>query len=149
MEIKKILFATDFSEGSSPAVPLIADLAQKYSAKLYIMHVIYDLAAATGWYTPQPGLQELYDDMQESALKEIQKCCSEGLQDIADTEPFVIKGIPHEEIIKFAAKNHIDLIVMGTHGRKGIDKMFFGSTASKVVREAPCPVLTVRVPTGR
>ena len=61
-------------------------------------------------------------------------------------ERSVLTGVPHEEIMNFAKKNKIDLIIMGTHGRTGIDRMLFGSTAAQVVRYAPCPVLTVRVP---
>ena len=57
-----------------------------------------------------------------------------------------MRGIPYEEILKFAAEKGISLIVIGTHGRKGLDRVLFGSTAERVVRNAPCPVLTVRMP---
>lgn len=146
MEIKKILYPTDFSEGSLVAVPLLADLVKKYGAKLYVLHVIYDVARASGWYVPHMSMDELYKDMEAGAKKEIERCCIEELRGHKDIERIVIKGIPHEEIIKFAGENKIDLIVIGTHGRKGLDKVLFGSTAAKVVRDAPCPVMTVRVP---
>jgi nucleotide-binding universal stress UspA family protein len=64
--------------------------------------------------------------------------------DLKDVEYTVIRGIPYEEILKFAEEKNIDLIVIGTHGRKGIDRVLFGSTAERVVRNASCPVLTVR-----
>jgi nucleotide-binding universal stress UspA family protein len=64
-------------------------------------------------------------------------------------EKLIQQGIPHEEIINFAAKEKIDMIIMGTYGKKGIERFIFGSTAEKVVRNAPCPVMTVRVPEHR
>lgn len=71
------------------------------------------------------------------------------MRGLKDVERTVIKGIPHEEIVEFARENGVDLIVMGTHGRRGLDRVFFGDTASRVVRKAPCPVLTVRIPEGK
>ncbi|MDP2168095.1 MAG: universal stress protein [Thermodesulfovibrionales bacterium] len=149
MEIKRILYPTDFSEGSLVAVPLLADLVKKYGAKLYILHVIYDIATASGWYVPHTSMDEVYKDMEIAAGKELQKCCVEELRGHKDIERVTVKGIPHEEIVKFIVGNGIDLLVMGTHGRKGLDRVLFGSTASKAVRNAPCPVLTVRVPSAK
>jgi nucleotide-binding universal stress UspA family protein len=146
MEIKKILYPTDFSEGSLVAVPMLVDLVKKYGAKLYILHVIYDIAKTSGWYVPHISMDELYKDMEDAAKKELQRCCIEELRGYENIERVVIRGVPDEEIIKFASANNIDLIVMGTHGRKGLDRVLFGSTAAKVVRNAPCAVLTVRVP---
>lgn len=146
MEIKKILYPTDFSEGSAAAVPFVADMTKKYGARLCVVHVIYDIAKTAGWYVPHISMDELYKDMDAGAKKELERCCVEELRGYKDIEYAVLKGIPYEEIIKFAQQNDIDLIVIGTHGRKGLDRVIFGSTAAKVVRGASCPVLTVRVP---
>jgi nucleotide-binding universal stress UspA family protein len=146
MEIKKILYPTDFSEGSLVAVPMLVDLVKKYGAKLYILHVIYDIAKTSGWYVPHISMDELYKDMEDAAKKELQRCCVEELRGYENIERVVMRGVPDEEIIKFVSANNIDLIVMGTHGRKGLDRVLFGSTAAKVVRNAPCAVLTVRMP---
>ena len=70
----------------------------------------------------------------------------EELSGIKDIERTVITGVPHEEIVNFANKNKVDIVIIATHGRKGIDRLLFGSTAAQVVRFAPCPVLTVRLP---
>jgi nucleotide-binding universal stress UspA family protein len=75
--------------------------------------------------------------------RKARKRSSNGVKDIERT---VITGVPHEEIINLAKKHKVDLIVMGTHGRKGVDRILFGSTAAQIVRFAPCPVLTVRLP---
>ncbi|MEW6676161.1 MAG: universal stress protein [Nitrospirota bacterium] len=146
MEIKRILFPTDFSEGSGHALPYAVDMARHYGARLYIIHVIYDIAKTTGWYVPHVSMDEVYRDMEQAAKKELDKCWIEEMRGFKDIERSVVTGVPYEEIIKFVNENKIDLIVMGTHGRKGIDRILFGSTATQVVRNAPCPVLTVRLP---
>ena len=146
MEIKKILFATDFSEGSSNSLPYAVSIAKKYGAKLYFVHVIYDIAKTSGSYVPHVSLDELYKDMEKNAKVELEKCFIEEMKLLKDVERVVLKGTPYEEISSFAEENKIDLIVLGTHGRKGLDRMLFGSTAEQVVRLAPCPVLTVRLP---
>ena len=147
MEIKSILFPTDFSEGSSQALKYAIDMAKKYGAKLHIVHMIYDIAKASGWYVPHGSVDEMYKDIQDGAKKELEKFGVEEFSGMKDIERTVLMGVPHEEIMNFAKKNKIDLIIMGTHGRSGIDRILFGSTAAQVVSYAPCPVLTVRVPT--
>jgi nucleotide-binding universal stress UspA family protein len=146
MEIKRILFPTDISEGSTYAIPYVADLTRHYGAKLYIVHVVYDVARVTGWYVPHINMDELYKDIEVNARKEIETCCIEELRGYKDIEYHIIKGVPHEEILKFAEDNSIDLIIMGTHSRKGFDRVIFGSTAERVVRNSACPVLTVGLP---
>ena len=146
MEIKGILFPTDFSEGSSQALQYAVDLTKKYGAKLYVVHVIYDIAKATGWYVPHVSMDQMYKEIQEGAKKELEKFGVEALGEVKNIERTVLTGVPHEELMNFAKKNKIDLIIMGTHGRKGIDRILFGSTAAQIVRFAPCPVLTVRLP---
>jgi len=146
MEIKSILFPTDFSEGASQALQYAVDMSKRYGAKLYLVHIIYDVVKATGWYIPHVSTDQMYKDIEEGAKKELERFGIEELSGVKDLERSVRLGVPHEEIINFAKKNKIDIIIMGTHGRKGIDRMLFGSTASQVVRYAPCPVLTVRLP---
>lgn len=143
MEVKKILFPTDFSEGSSDAVPFVADLARHYNARLFIVNVVYDLLNMSGWYVPHINTSELYADMEANATKELERCCLEELRGYKEIEHRVLRGTPHEEILKFADENGIDMIIMGTHSRKGLDRIIFGSTAERVVRNSKCPVLTV------
>lgn len=143
MEVKKILFPTDFSEGSSDAVPFVADLARHYNARLFIVNVVYDLLNTSGWYVPHINTSELYADMEANAKKELERCCLEELRGYKEIEHRVLRGTPHEEILKFADENGIDMIIMGTHSRKGLDRIIFGSTAERVVRNSKCPVLTV------
>ncbi|GBD98869.1 putative universal stress protein [bacterium BMS3Abin07] len=145
MEIKTVLCPTDFMEGSQEAVKYAVDIAKKYEAKLILLHVIHDLKKVTGWYVPHITMDELYKDIESGAMKELDKIFAEELRGFDNTERKILKGIPYVEIIRFAEDNKIDLIVMGTHGRKGLDRMIFGSTAEHVVKNAGCPVLTARI----
>jgi nucleotide-binding universal stress UspA family protein len=145
MEIKKILFATDFSEGSANALPYAVSMARQYGAKVYFVHVIHDIAKTSGSYVPHISLDELYSEMEEHAKAELEKSASEELRG-KDVEHVVLKGTPYVEISRFAEENKIDLIVLGTYGRRGLDRVLFGSTAEQIVRHAPCPVLSVRAP---
>lgn len=146
MKINTILFATDFSEGSKNALPYAVDLAKRYEAKLFFMHVVYDVTRATGWVVPHVSVEEMYKDLEKGAKAELEKTFIDEMRGFGNIEHVVTKGIPYEEITRFAETNKVDLIVLATHGRTGLDRLLFGSTAEQVVRYAPCPVLSVRLP---
>ncbi len=148
MKIEKILFPTDFTEGALAALPYAADLAKSYGAKLYLLHVIYDMSAATGLQVPQVSFNAMYEDIQKGAEKEIGNFAAVVGIELKNVETQVLRGVPYEEILTFARENGVDLIIMGTHGRSGFDRVIFGSTAEKVVRNSECPVLTVRSQKG-
>jgi len=145
MQIKTILFPTDFSNGARAAMDHALSLARDYKARLILLYVIQDISIAE-WYIPSAlSVTDLLEDMQKSAWKEMDKWGAEAAAQVKDKETMVVRGVPFVEIIRTAKDKNADLIVIGTHGRTGIDHMLFGSTAEKVVRKAPCPVLTVRV----
>jgi len=146
MQIKTILFPTDFSQGARAAMDHAISLAKDYQCKLILLYVIQDISIAE-WYIPSSlSAADLMEDMQKSASHEMDKWGAEVSQTVKDVEKMVVRGVPFVEIIKTAKERQADLIVIGTHGRTGIDHMLFGSTAEKVVRKAACPVLTVRIP---
>jgi nucleotide-binding universal stress UspA family protein len=145
MRIKTILFPTDFSNGARAAMDHAISLAKDYQAKLILLYVIQDISIAE-WYIPSSiSAGELVEDMQKSAWQEMDKWIAEVSKQVKDVEKMVVRGVPFVEIIQTAKERNADLIVIGTHGRTGIDHMLFGSTAEKVVRKAACPVLTVRI----
>ena len=149
MKVERILFPTDFSEGSMQALHCAVDLTKHYNAKLYILHIVYDVTKAVGMHVPHISSDEVYKELNDWAEKEIDTCCLEEIRGLPDVEKKVVKGIPYEEILKFADEEKIDLLVMGTYGRVGLQRLIFGNTAERVVRRAPCPVMTVRVPEHR
>jgi nucleotide-binding universal stress UspA family protein len=145
MQIKTILFPTDFSQGARAAMDHAVSLARDYKATLILLYVIQDISIAE-WYIPSSlSMNDLIEDMQKSAWKEMDRWAGEVPAGVTTTEKMVVRGVPFVEIIRTAKEKNADLIVIGTHGRTGIDHMLFGSTAEKVVRKSPCPVLTVRI----
>ncbi len=145
-EFKTILFANDFAETSEEVFDYALSLARKYGAKLLIVHVINEPVDLRGFYVPHISFENLEKEIVEGAEKMMDKFCRTKVKDFADYETMILTGIPYEEIIKKAEEAQASLIVMGTHGRRGLDHMLFGSTAERVVRGAGCPVLTVRLP---
>ena len=145
MQIKTILFPTDFSQGARAAMDFAVRLAQDYQAKLILLYVIQDISIAE-WYIPSSiSAADLVEDMQKSADREMEKWSAAAAAKVKAVEKLVVRGVPFVEIIRTAKEKNADMIVIGTHGRTGIDHMLFGSTAEKVVRKSPCPVLTVRM----
>ncbi len=147
MSIKSILFPTDFLAGSQKALPYAVDMAKMYGVKLYVVHIIQDLSHLTGWSPINISHDEVYREIEDSALEEID-AIFEGITDFHNFERVVIKGDPAEEILNFAKEKKACMIVMGTHGKEGLNRLIFGSTTDKIVRHAECPVLTVRSHVG-
>jgi nucleotide-binding universal stress UspA family protein len=142
---EKILFANDFSENSEHAFDYALTLARQFDARLMIIHVINEPVDLRGFYVPHISFEKLEKEIEEGAEKMMQKFCRTRAKDFTNYETLIVAGIPYEEILKKATEEKASLIVLGTQGRKGIDHFLFGSTAEKVVRNAKCPVMTVRL----
>ncbi|MDR4508138.1 MAG: universal stress protein [Candidatus Brocadiaceae bacterium] len=146
IKIKRILFPTDFSPCAEHALQYALTFASEHKAKLYVIHVLAD------FYAPELFGVEVYpvppdfEKMEAEAKKALQGMIPERFKKALEVENSIVQGTPFFEIIKCAKKNQIDLITIATHGRKGISHVLMGSTAEKVVRMAPCPVLTVKHP---
>lgn len=145
-KIDKILFATDFSESSDNAFEYAQTMATAFNARLVIIHVINEPVDLRGFYVPHISFDKLEEEIRQGAEKMMRKFCETKLGGYADYESSVVSGIPYEEILKKADAENVSLVVMGTHGRTGLDHVLFGSTAEKVVRKSPRPVMTVRLP---
>ena len=143
-DIKKILLPTDFSEGSVAVIPYVLSLAKKYDANIDILHVIHEFIDMTDFYVPHISYDVMEEGMETAARENMQKFCSEHFEGKVDFKVHTRKGTPFLEIINAARELDTDLIVMGTHGRTGIDHILFGGTAEKVVRKSPVPVMTIR-----
>ena len=142
--LKKILCPVDHSECSYLALKYAISLALKDEAKLYLMHVIDSRLYDTEMYKLSPYK---LNEIDESKIRtNLMKSLPEGTTDVLEVETIVVKGVPFNEIINAATEISVDLIVIGTHGRTGLSHIMLGSVAERVVRKAPCPVLTVRMP---
>jgi nucleotide-binding universal stress UspA family protein len=140
-----ILFATDFSDNSDHAFEYALSLATRFDSRLVIIHVINEPVDLRGFYVPHVSFDTLEKEIEEGAEKMMQKFCRTRIKDFTNYKTLTVSGIPYEEILKTAGEEKISLIVMGTQGRKGIDHFLFGSTAERVVRNATCPVMTIRL----
>ena len=136
----RILLPTDGSQGNSRAVEQAIGLAAQSDARLHVLFVVEDL----------PYAPEMMDGQVEARLREIGEEAISDIRQRADdagvsVETALEDGTPHQSILEYADEEGMDLIVMGTHGRSGLDRYLLGSVTERVVRGADTPVLTVRV----
>ena len=144
--VTRILVPTDFSETADAALVYAKTLAAKLEASLHLLHVFQDPSTAIA-FTPEAYVAPP-PELRERALNDAWDHLHDRL-DAQEHKRFagtraVIEGLAALEIVRYADTHGIDLIVMGTHGRRGIAHLFLGSVAEHVVRTAGCPVLTVR-----
>jgi nucleotide-binding universal stress UspA family protein len=145
IKLKKILYPTDFSESSLEALRYAVSLARDYKARLVLMHVVNEQIFSEGLSLPRVTAPEaLEKELAAEAERRLKGLIPAGERSGLDWEMVILHGMPFLEIIRYAKDNEVDLIVIGTHGRSGLEHVIFGSTAERVVRKAPCPVLSVQ-----
>ncbi len=144
IKLQKILTPTDFSEFSTHAFRYGCEFAKRFDAELHLLHIIDELMTLPDPLgAPVPDSQ--IRDMQHSAETAMQNLLDDDRLKGVNVAAHVIQiGAPFVSILEYARENEIDMIVMGTHGRTGLAHMMIGSTAERIVRKSPCPVLTVR-----
>ena len=140
-----ILVAVDFSDSSDNAFQLALSMAQVFKSHLVILHVINEPIDLRGFYVPHISYEKLEEEIAEGAEKMMESFCRQHIDDFTDFESRIVPGMPYEQILAQAGELGAELIVLGTHGRTGLDHVLFGSTAEKVVRKSKLPVLTVRL----
>jgi nucleotide-binding universal stress UspA family protein len=143
---EKILLAIDFSDYSEVACEYALTLAKSFSSSLLVLHVINEPVDLRGFYVPHISFEQLEQEIEVGAVKMLEAFCNENIKEFNAVKTSVVTGVPYEEIIRVATEQESSLIIIGTHGRTGLDHLIFGSTAERVVRSAPCPVLTIRLP---
>ena len=148
MQIRSILLPTDFSECGNYALSYAASLARTFKASIICINVIEPIVPTVGYSgmtepLPMADITEQLEDSAERELPKLAECdeCS-GI----DVEELVVHGEAASEIVRVAKERDVDLIVISSHGRTGLGRILFGSTAESVVRHASCPVLVVKPP---
>jgi nucleotide-binding universal stress UspA family protein len=141
--IKKILFPIDFAENYDSLLPWVHTFVEKFGATLYIAFVTQDLSNFSTFYVPHSNIKSFQDEAKEAAEKRMAAAVKDHFKNFPKLKTRVLVGSPAEKILELAQQENIDLIIMGAHGRKGLERVFFGSVADKVVTGAPCPVLTI------
>lgn len=143
--LARMLVPTDFSSPSDLALEYAADMASRYGASIHLLHVMEDPALTAAYpdvyFVEFPALRQ---EMIEDAERRLAESLTQRVPANVKTTTHVVTGRPARVIAQEATDRGIDLIVMGTHGRGGLAHLMLGSVAERVLRMAPCPVLTVR-----
>ncbi len=146
---KNIAFCTDFSTHADEAFKVAKDLAWHYGATLHIVHVMVNFSVSPplhSTYMPIEYDPKFVEEVTQAAKEAIEDRYVAALKDRQPYEVQLLSGYSSTEILRLAKEKNFDLIVMGSHGLTGLAHVLFGSTADRVVRRAPCSVLTVRSP---
>jgi nucleotide-binding universal stress UspA family protein len=144
--IKKILVPIDFSEFSKNSLRYATALALTFKAKLVLIYVVEPVIYPPDFSMGQIAIPTVDMEMDRRALEELNALAKSEIPSEVEVNTVVKTGKPFYEIIETASLEDIDLIIIATHGHTGVEHILFGSTAEKVVRKAPCPVLTIREP---
>ena len=142
-EIKKILCAVDLSEHSKQVAEYAATLAKSLNASVIVVYTAPSLSEYVGFHVPPNTIENFVGEIVTGAEQSMDNFVAENFAGI-DAKGQVLIGYAAEEILNRAQEEDAGMIVMGTHGRKGIDRILFGSVAEKVVKNARIPVLTIR-----
>lgn len=143
-----ILHPTDFSECAAHAEAEAARLASRLGATLVLLHVAVEAPLYSEGILSMKATQQVYEAQRKWAGETLEHRVTALRATGIDARWVLRPGVPFEEIVAAAGDERADLIVMGTHGRTGLSRFLLGSVAERVIRLAPCPVLTVRSPRG-
>jgi len=141
MSFERILVATDFSNSSQRALELAVGIADQFGSELTLVHSweAPDYSYAAGLYVPV----DVVAPIERAAVARLEDATTELKQRFPKAKSLLRAGVPWEQVLASATQTKADLIVMGTHGRRGLERALLGSVAEKVVRMSPVPVLTV------
>ncbi|MBW2109077.1 MAG: universal stress protein [Deltaproteobacteria bacterium] len=142
-QIKKILFPCDLTENASKILPYVLSIADKYESEVYLLHVVEDLLAWGRYFVPHTSVDIFQKEAMEGAEKVMNTLCEEQLQSCPNFHRKVVSGDPAGKILKTIESEDIDLVVMGSHGRRGLEHVIFGSVAESVLKKSAAPVLVV------
>ncbi len=140
-EFKKILFPVDLSESSPKLVPYVLTMAEKFGSEICLLFVGSVLGHFTSIYVPHPSIDRFEKEVTEGAKKRLQEFKEEHFQAFPDTKAVVLSGDISEKILNYIKSEEVDLVIIGTHGRKGLEKVVFGSVAERVAKGSAAPVL--------
>lgn len=145
-EIKKVLVPIDFSDYSKSSLRYAVNFAKQFNAEIYLIYVLEPVIYPPDFSMGQIAIPSVNAEWDERAKNELENLAKTEIPDGVNVKTILRNGKPFLEIIDAASEENVDLIIIATHGHSGVEHILFGSTAEKVVRKAPCPVLTLREP---
>lgn len=143
MAFASILFPTDMSGSSVRGLACAAEMSRAHNAKLYVLHVVYDPDALDSNGRGDPNLATIRVELGNRVERDLASLCGWKADEISGVVLQVARGQPAREILRFAREKDVDMIVIGSYGSDGRERVKFGSVVDRVVRSAPCPVLTI------
>lgn len=146
MKINKILVPIDFSDYSKSALRYAVNFAKLFNAEILLIYVVEPVIYPPDFSMGQIAIPTVATEFDERAREELNKLAKNEIPQEIKVTTLIKSGKPFVEIIDTASEADVDLIIIATHGHSGVEHILFGSTAEKVVRKAPCPVLTLREP---
>ena len=144
--IKKILVPIDFSDYSKSALRYAVSFAKLFNSEMVLIYVVEPIIYPPDFSMGQIAIPSMNTEWDKTANEQLEKHSKSEIPGNIKVKTLVKTGKPFVEIIETAADENTDLIIIATHGHSGVEHILFGSTAEKVVRKAPCPVLTLREP---
>lgn len=142
---KRILFPVDFSEVQEGMIEYVLTTAEKFQSEIFILYVARDLTYFTELDVPHPSIYSFHQDIQKGAEKKMKEFCDSNFMEKSYSSHILV-GDPATEVVNFIEENGIDLVIMGTHGRQGLNRIVFGSMAEKIARHSPVPILIIKPP---
>ncbi len=140
---KKILFPVDLSDVAPKMVPFVMSVANMWDAEVHLLFVVRILDHFAAMYVPDVSITRMEHEMVQGAEKTMEEFVELHFPEGRIKHASIKVGDTTEEIVKYVNAEMIDLVVLGTHGRKGLEKVFFGSVAEKVIKTCPVPVLSI------
>ena len=142
-DVERILFPVDFSDVSPTIVPWVMTMAEKFNSKVHLLFVARGLQYYSSVYVSYVSIEDFERQVVEGSETTMDEFIKKHFSGYADCLGRVVVGDPAEEILNYVEKEKIDMIIIPTHGRKGIEKILFGSVARRVIRMSPVPVLSI------
>jgi nucleotide-binding universal stress UspA family protein len=141
--IQRILFPVDLTEGTEKLIPHVITMVDKFGAQLHVLFVVRVFQYFTNIYVPNPSIDLFETELVEGARKKMDEFVLAHFGRLSNVQSEVILGDPSDTILTYIKDNAVDMVVMGTHGRKGLDRVIFGSVAERVVKWAHIPILVI------
>lgn len=143
--VSSILVPTDFSENAQKALDLAKEIARGTNATLHLVHVVEPVVYPADWSYAQVGFADLERELETNMQKELNTMADHLQKEGYKVETAILRGRASDEICAYAKDHKASIVAIGTHGRGGLEHFLFGSTTERVLRKAPCPVLSVRL----
>jgi len=141
--LERILFPVDLTENSEKLAPYVVTMARKLEAEVHVLFIVRIFRYFTKIYVAPPSIEEFERELKEGATKKMGEFIETHFRELPQVHSAVIFGDPADAIVKFIQDQDIRMVIMGTHGRKGLDRVLFGSVAEWVIKTVGVPVLVI------